>query len=68
MRMLARVVVAAAVVFGGATGCITHLPPRTTTHLRIHWQPSFDAARDEAMRAHKPLLVLLIAGEIAGPC
>ncbi len=51
-----------------AAGCITHLLPRTTTHLGIHWQPGWDAARAEAERAHKPLLVLLVAGEIAGPC
>ncbi len=49
-------------------GCITHLPPRGLTHLQIHWQPSYDAALAEAGRAHKPLLVLLIAGELAGPC
>ena len=49
-------------------GCITHLPPRTTTHLGIHWQPDYASAQRAAEAAHKPLLVLLVAGEIAGPC
>ena len=49
-------------------GCITHLPPRSTTHLQIAWRPSFDAAARDAARAHKPLLAVLVAGEIDGPC
>jgi hypothetical protein len=51
-----------------AAGCITHLPPRTTTHLQIHWQPDYETAQHQAQAAGKPLLVLLVAGEIAGPC
>jgi hypothetical protein len=49
-------------------GCVTHLWMRTREHLTIHWQPSFDAARAEAERAHKPILVLLVAGKIDGAC
>ena len=63
-----RLAPALALVAVVASGCITHLPPRTTTHLQIRWQPGYEAARAEAMRVQKPLLVLLIAGEIAGPC
>ena len=51
-----------------ASACITHLPPRTTTHLQIHWQPDYASAQRAAATAGKPLLVLLVAGEIAGPC
>jgi hypothetical protein len=51
-----------------AAGCITHLPPRTTTHLQVHWQPDYESARRAAERMGKPLLVLLVAGEIAGLC
>ncbi len=51
-----------------ATACITHLPPRSTTHLAIHWQPSFDAAARLSAATGKPLLAVLAAGEIAGLC
>lgn len=51
-----------------AGGCITHLPPRSTTHLQIAWRPSFDAAARDAAAAGKPLLAVLVAGEINGPC
>jgi hypothetical protein len=50
------------------TGCITHLPPLGTRHLDIHWRPGFAAAQAEATATRKPLLVLLVAGELAGPC
>lgn len=49
-------------------GCITHLPPRSTTHLQIAWRPSFDAAARDAARLHEPLLAVLVAGRIDGPC
>ncbi len=61
-----RIAVAAAVL--AITGCITHLPVRTTTHLQIHWQSSFEAAEREAARVDKPLLAVLAAGEINGLC
>ncbi len=51
-----------------ATACITHLPPRSTTHLAIQWQPSFDAAARVSAATGKPLLAVLAAGEIAGLC
>jgi hypothetical protein len=49
-------------------GCITHLPVRTREHLQIPWAASFDAAQARAAAEHKPLLVLMIAGEIDGLC
>jgi hypothetical protein len=58
----------AAVLAITLTGCITHLPVRTTTHLQIRWWPSFDEAAREAARTQKPLLAVLAAGEIAGLC
>jgi hypothetical protein len=50
------------------TACITHLPPRSTTHLQIAWQPSFDAAARVSSATGKPLLAVLAAGQIAGLC
>jgi hypothetical protein len=51
-----------------ASGCLTHLPPAGHGHMAIHWGASYEAACDEAARTHRPLLVLLVAGEIDGLC
>ena len=50
------------------TACITHLPPRSTTHLQIHWQPTFESAAARAAAAGKPLLAVMAAGERDGRC
>jgi hypothetical protein len=50
------------------TGCITHLPPRSTTHLQIAWRSSFATAARDAAARHAPLLAVLVAGQIDGPC
>jgi len=51
-----------------ATACITHLPVRTTTHLQIHWEPTFEAAAARAAATGKPLVAVLAAGERDGLC
>jgi hypothetical protein len=48
--------------------CITHLPPRTTAHKQIAWQPTFAAAAEAAAASGKPLLAVLAAGERDGLC
>jgi hypothetical protein len=48
--------------------CITHLPPRTTAHQRITWQPTFAAAARVAVADGKPMLAVLAAGERDGLC
>jgi hypothetical protein len=50
------------------TACITHLPPRTTAHKQIAWQPTFDAAAQASAATGKPLLAVLAAGERDGLC
>ena len=50
------------------TGCITHLPVRTTDHLRIAWARDWDDAASRAQRENKPILMLLVAGQIDGLC
>ena len=50
------------------TACITHLPPRSTTHLQIHWEPTFAAAAARAAQTGQPLLAVLAAGERDGLC
>ena len=49
-------------------GCITHLPVRTREHLTIPWSRDFAEAQRQAEERNKPILMCLIAGEIAGPC
>ena len=49
-------------------GCITHLPVRTTDHLRIAWARDFADASERAQREGKPILMLLVAGQIDGLC
>jgi hypothetical protein len=46
------------------TACITHLPPRSTTH----WQPSIDDAARTAAATGRPLLAVMAAGERDGLC
>jgi hypothetical protein len=49
-------------------GCITHLPPRTREHLTISWARGFDDACRRAASERKPILAILVAGQIDGPC
>jgi hypothetical protein len=50
------------------SGCITHLAVRTRDHLRITWARDFADATERAQREHKPILMVLVAGEINGLC
>jgi hypothetical protein len=49
-------------------GCITHLPVRSREHMQIHWARDFADAGERARREHKPILAVLVAGKIDGPC
>ncbi len=59
---------AAALGLGLAAGCVTHLPPSNIEYLQIHWAPSFEKAQAVARAERKPLLVCLVAGQLAGEC
>lgn len=50
------------------SGCATHMPPRALHHLKIHWSADIAAAQRDAAAQQKPLLVVLVAGPIDGPC
>jgi hypothetical protein len=50
------------------SGCITHLAVRTHDHMRIAWTRDWNEASERAQRDHKPILMLLVAGEIDGLC
>jgi len=61
--------VMAAAVAASATGCLANLPPdRDPVHLRVHWRESADAAREDAVRMNRPLLFLLIGGDLTERC
>lgn len=49
-------------------GCITHLAVRTRDHLRIAWARDWDDATARAQRENKPILMILVAGQIDGLC
>ena len=49
-----------------ASGCLAHVPMRTTEHLAIGWHADYEHALVEAARTHKPLMVVLAAGEKDG--
>jgi hypothetical protein len=49
-------------------GCITHLAVRTREHLRIAWARDWDDATARAGAQHKPILMILVAGQIDGLC
>ncbi len=53
---------------GLSSGCATHMLPRAHEHMKIRWAANYVAAQQEAQRDHKPILVVLVAGEIDGPC
>jgi len=50
------------------SGCITHLAVRTRDHLRIAWARDWDDAAARARLEHKPILMILVAGQIDGLC
>ncbi|MBS2028017.1 MAG: hypothetical protein JST54_08955 [Deltaproteobacteria bacterium] len=52
-----------------AMGCLTHLPPpRSHCQLKVHWTHDFDAAQARAQAEDKPILAVLAAGQLDGPC
>ena len=50
------------------SGCITHLAVRTREHLRIAWARDWDDAAMRARAQGKPILMVLVAGQIDGLC
>jgi len=59
----------AAILAAGASGCLANLPPdRDPVHLQIHWQESAKAACAEAARTGRPMLFLMIGGDLTERC
>jgi hypothetical protein len=59
----------AALLLASTTGCITHLlPERQGEGMLVHWAPDVAAAQARATAEHKPLLLMLVAGELCGYC
>ena len=51
------------------SGCTAAMPPdECPTHLQIKWRADFDAARADAVREKKPILLVSAAGDITGFC
>ncbi len=50
-------------------GCLTHLPPpRQHLQMLVDWADDFPSAAKESRATGKPLLLVLVAGELDGPC
>ncbi len=53
----------------GLAGCLSHIAPDTQPdHLKIGWQTDFETARTIADASHRPILVVMIAGDITDQC
>lgn len=59
---------AALLGLGLAAGCVTNLPPTNFEYLQIHWAPTFEKAQAVSLAERKPLLVCMVAGQLAGEC
>lgn len=54
-----------------ASACATHVPPNQLAqkrYLELAWQPDLEAGRAEARAQDKPLLVMLVSGQLDGLC
>ena len=51
------------------SGCLTHVPPREDSgSLNIRWLESYAAGCRAAAETGRPLLVVLVAGELKDKC
>jgi hypothetical protein len=52
-----------------ASGCLANQPPdRDPVHLQVHWRGSAEAAQVDAARTGKPILFLMIGGDLTERC
>ncbi|HTF56181.1 MAG TPA: hypothetical protein VK661_02850 [Planctomycetota bacterium] len=59
----------AAILAAGASGCLANLPPdRDPVHLQVHWRESAKSACEEATRTGRPMLFLMIGGDLTERC
>jgi len=50
-------------------GCLTHIgPDRDAAHLRIVWHGDFEAAKRASLASGRPVLSVLVAGDITEHC
>lgn len=50
-------------------GCLSHMAPdREPVHLKIRWVEDFETARGIAAQSGKPILAVMIAGDILDRC
>jgi hypothetical protein len=51
------------------SGCLTQIaPPDHSASLGIRWREGYEAARDEALELGRPLLLVMVAGELRDRC
>jgi hypothetical protein len=51
------------------SGCLTHVPAKGDSgSLGIRWRESYESARDEAGDLGRPMLLVMVAGELKDKC
>lgn len=49
-------------------GCLTHIQPAHHEHLQLGWTTDYAQGLARAQLEHKPVLLVLAAGALDGPC
>ncbi len=53
----------------GLSGCLTQISPTENSgSLGILWREGYEAARDEARELRRPMLLVMVAGELKDKC
>jgi hypothetical protein len=53
----------------GLSGCLSHMAAREDSgSLNIRWQENFDAASRAAAASGRPILLVMVAGELRDKC
>jgi hypothetical protein len=58
----------AAVACLALAGCLTHVAPRSDEHLHVRWVDGFETARGIAAETGRPILLVMVAGELREHC
>ena len=67
MRMLPRLALPLAAAL--LSGCLTQIAPKENSgSLGIRWRDDYESARGEALERGRPMLVVMVAGELQDRC
>ena len=56
-------------VAASLSGCLTHVSPSEDSgSFGIQWRPTYDSARHDAAEQGRPMLLVMVAGELKDKC